>query len=199
LRLPLVAAPGEAFIYGPASLQVFHALLERKLASRGTSPTRFLEREVLGPLRMGSQRYLSDQRGHPLLATGFMQTPEQWARVGRLIIDGGRPVLRRGSLAEALRGSRANPAFGLGFWNNRAAADQGAREVSVEDMLDLPWQQQSWRNACLCRDAPTDLVASIGSGNQRLFAVPSLELVIVRQGINTSFSDAEFLRRLLRK
>jgi CubicO group peptidase (beta-lactamase class C family) len=199
LRLPLAAAPGEAFIYGPASLQVFHVLLERKLGSRGTSPTRFLERQVLSPLRLGSQRYLADQRGHPLLATGFMQTPEQWARVGRVVLEGGRPVLRRSSFDEALRGSRANPAFSLGFWNNRASAQPGAREVSVEDMLDLPWQQQNWRNACLCRDAPPDLVASIGSGNQRLFAIPSLELIVVRQGINTAFSDAEFLRRLLKR
>ena len=40
LRLPMVADPGAAFIYGPSSLQVFHAVLKAKLhgqAPRGIS------------------------------------------------------------------------------------------------------------------------------------------------------------------
>ena len=41
-------------------------------------------------------------------------------------------------------------------------------------------------------------VAVVGSGYQRLFVIPSLDLVIVRQGTNAKFSDAEFLRKLLR-
>jgi hypothetical protein len=42
-------------------------------------------------------------------------------------------------------------------------------------------------------------VAVVGSGYQRLFVIPSLELLVVRQGENAKFSDAEFLRRLLRR
>ena len=64
-------------------------------------------------------------------------------------------------------------------------------------MLELKWQQQSWRGTCICRDAPTDLVAAIGSGYQRLFVVPSLDLIIVRQGVNAKFSDGDFLRIIL--
>ena len=61
-------------------------------------------------------------------------------------------------------------------------------------MLHEKWPKQQWRNACLCRNAPSDLVASIGSGAQRLYVVPSQDLVIVRQGKDSAFSDAEFLR-----
>ena len=42
-------------------------------------------------------------------------------------------------------------------------------------------------------------MAVVGSGYQRLFVIPSLDLVIVRQGTNARFSDAEFLRKILRR
>jgi CubicO group peptidase (beta-lactamase class C family) len=196
LRLPIVATPGERFIYGPASLQVFGELFRRKLAPYRETPTRYLERKVLRPLGLGPQEYKSDQTGNPLLATGFRLTAEQWSRIGRLILSGGAPVLSQGSLSQALRGTNANPAFGMGFWNNRSAG-QRAREFDIEDMLEHDWWEQDWREACLCRDAPADTIASIGSGYQRLIVIPSMNLIIVRLGKNARFSDAEFLRILL--
>jgi hypothetical protein len=68
--------------------------------------------------------------------------------------------------------------------------------VDVEDMLEKDWDQQSWSRACLCRQAPDDLLACIGSGYNRLFVIPSQDLVIVRQGWNGGYRDAEFLRLL---
>ena len=39
------------------------------------------------------------------------------------------------------------------------------------------------------------MIAAIGSGYQRMFIVPSMNLVVVRQGADTGrFSDATFLR-----
>ena len=199
LNARVIAPPGASFIYGPASMQVFHALLARKLAARGRdTPARYLERRVLGPLGLGKQRYLADRAGHPLLATGFTMTAAQWARMGRLILAGGAPVLDNG-MDEAFRGSHANPMFALGFWNNRLAGVPGAREVDPEDLLELKWQQQQWRNRCLCHSAPNDLVAAIGSGGQRLYVVPSRELIVVRLGGPSKFSDQTFLRALFRK
>jgi len=190
----IVAAPGSSFIYGPAGLQVFHAVLARKLAARGKeTPTHFLERRVLRPLGLGRQRYLADRAGQPLLATGFTMTAVQWARLGQLVLAGGAPVLKRGP-GQALRGSNANPMFGLGFWNNRLAGSFG--EVEPEAMLARKWHQQSWTNSCLCRAAPPDLIASVGSGGQRLYVVPSKQLVVVRLGHVTDFSDGAFLRAL---
>ena len=64
-------------------------------------------------------------------------------------------------------------------------------------MLSPKWSSQHWADACLCRAAPNDLVACIGSGYQRLYVIPSLDLVVVRQGRDGRFSDAQFLRLLL--
>ncbi len=51
LRLPLVAEPGRAFIYGPSALQVFHQILKEKLGEK--TPTEYLERRVLRRLHLG--------------------------------------------------------------------------------------------------------------------------------------------------
>ena len=85
LRRPIVARPGDRFIYGPSSLQVFDELFRRKLSVYRETPTQYLERKVLRPLGLGPQEYKRDRAGNPLLATGFRLTAEQWSRMGRLI------------------------------------------------------------------------------------------------------------------
>jgi CubicO group peptidase (beta-lactamase class C family) len=199
LRVPQVAAPGEAFIYGPCALQIFHEFFKRKLAPRGETPTHFLERKVLRPMGLGRQNYKRDVVGDPLLATGFMLTARQWSRMGRVMLAHGAPVVPEALFAECLRGSGANRAFGMGFWVNRLAGNKDAREFDIEDMLELKWHQQNWRDTCLCRAAPDDLIASVGSGYQRLFVIPSLGLIVIRQGEDAKFSDGQFLRLLLGK
>ncbi len=195
IRASIVADPGTAFIYGPSALQVFHQVLKRKL--RNESPEHYLERRVLRRLGLGSQRYLPDRAGNPLLAAGWILTAREWSKLGRLVLADGSPVISANSLAQCWRGSPANRAFSLGWWNNRAAPS--GREFDFERMLIPKWQQQDWRDACLCRDAPSDLVACIGSQNQRLYVIPSQRLIVVRQGDGGSFSDAEFLRLLLNR
>jgi CubicO group peptidase (beta-lactamase class C family) len=195
IAAPIVASPGSAFIYGPGALQVFHQVLKQKL--RGESPTHYLERRVLQRLGLGSQRYLKDSAGNPLLAAGWYLTARQWARLGQLVLAGGAPVVTPGSLTQCWRGSSANRAFSIGWWNNRAAP--GGREFDFEDMLVPKWPRQNWSGAVLCRDAPNDLVACIGSGYQRLYVIPSMGLVVVRQSSGGRFSDGRFLRLLLGK
>ena len=193
LRAQMIAEPGSAFIYGPAALQVFHKVLKEKLGDR--SPTHYLERRVLHRLGLGRQRYLPDRADNPLLATGWILTAREWAKIGRVVLNNGAPVISSKSLEQCWRGTAANRAFSLGWWNNRAAPN--GREFDFEQMLMPKWPNQNWRNACLCRDAPSDLVACIGSEGQRLFVIPSLRLIVLRQADGGSFSDAHFLRLLL--
>lgn len=193
INLPLVAEPGTTFIYGPSALQVFHAVIKSKL--RGETPQHYLERRVLRRLGLGPQRYLRDRAGNPLLATGWCLTARQWAKLGKLVLADGAPIVSSSSLGQCWRGSPANRAFSLGWWNNRAAP--GGREFDFENMLNAKWSRQNWSDACLCRGAPSDLVVCIGSQYQRLYVIPSTGLVLVRNGSGGSFSDAHFLRLLL--
>jgi hypothetical protein len=41
------------------------------------------------------------------------------------------------------------------------------------------------------------MIVGLGSGYQRLFVIPSLEAIVVRQGFSAKFSDAHFLRLVL--
>src|SRR5438105_1925003 len=195
IRGPLVASPGSAFIYGPSAFQVFHAVLKQKL--NGDSPRRYLERRVLHRLGLGSQRYLTDSAGNLLLASGWLLSARQWAKLGEVALKDGAPVVSSGSMSACWRGSGANRAFSLGWWNNRQAP--GGREFDIEAMLIPRWQRQSWGGTVLCRHAPSDVVACIGSGYHRLYVIPSMNLVVVRHGSGRKFSDAQFLRLLVRK
>ena len=203
MRVPVVARPGTAFIYGPSHGQILCELLRRKLAARNETPFRYLEDKVLDPLGLGAVEHKEDAVGNPLIASGFKLTARQWLRFGMLILHHGtfgrREIVPASLLNECLRGTSPNPAFGMGFWLNKEASDPAAAEPDIEDMLDKKWQQQDWRNVCICRQAPPDMVVALGSGYQRLCVIPSLDLIIVRQGENASFSDSTFLRTLLGK
>ncbi len=199
IRQELSASPNSRFIYGPAAMQVFHEVLRRKLATRSESSTHFLEQQVLRPLGLGPQRYLLDRSGNPLLAAGFKLTADEWLRMGQLILHGGKPVVSSSTLHPCLSGTEANPAFSLGLWNNHLADEARGREVSVPKQLLLKWPKQDWHDACLCKQAPADLIASIGSYGQRLYVVPSLDLVVLRQGESANFSDITFLRLLFNR
>ncbi len=201
ISLPVVARERSAFIYGPSHLQILCEVLRRKLERRRGTPYGYLQSRVLDPLDLGDVRHIEDREGNPLMATGFMLTARQWARLGDLILHGGlyhgARVVDRALLEGCFRGTEANPAFGMAFWVNREAGKQGARELDVEKTLEPDWRREDWRRACICRDAPADMIVSLGSGYQRLYVIPSLDLIVVRQGVNAAFSDGDFLRILL--
>ena len=202
LKLPVVASqPGTRFIYGPAQLQIFCEVLRRKLAVQNETPWSYLARRILHPLGLRSVNSLCDAKGTPLLASGFKLTAREWATFGQMVLGRGtcrdKRILSPESLDNCLRGTGANPAFGLAFWLNRRAGDPRAREFDIEDMLEKDWEKQDWRNACICRDAPPDLLACVGSRAQRLLVIPSMNAVVVRQGTGGPFQDGRFLRLLL--
>lgn len=199
IKSSLATTPGTRFIYGPASMQVINEVLRRKLASKKQTPVQFLERRVLRPLGLGPQRYLPDRAGTPLMDAGFMLTPDQWLKIGKLMLNSGRPVISSEAFQACLTSTPASPAFGMGIWNNRLASKSDSRELSVTRELLKKWPAQSWRNGCLCKAAPSDLIACIGSHGQRIYVVPSQELIVLRMGVRGDFSDDKFLRLLFAK
>jgi CubicO group peptidase (beta-lactamase class C family) len=197
IRLSAVAGPGAVFTYGPSHLQIFSELLRRKLNDRSTIS--FIQEKVLNPLGLVSLEYKKDSLGHPLPASGFELSAREWARLGELVLGHGNyhghQVVSAELLQQAFVGSGANPSYGLTFWLNRQAPR--GREIDFEKMLDLPWQREDWSNNSICRAAPPDMVVALGSNYQRLFIIPSLNALIVRQGSPSKFSDAYFLRLVL--
>jgi CubicO group peptidase (beta-lactamase class C family) len=197
VRLPVVAAPGSVFTYGPSHLQILAELLRRKLNGRSTIS--YFEERVAAPLELSSLEYKRDSLGRPLLASGFELSAQEWARLGELVLGNGnyhgRQIVSANLLRQAFSGTAANPSYGLTFWLNRQAPN--AREIDIEKELDLPWRRAHWGNFCVCRAAPPDMIVALGSNYQRLFVIPSINALIVRQGSNAKFSDAHFVRLVL--
>jgi len=201
LRTPVVAPRGAAFTYGPSHGQVLCEVLRRKLAPHGMTPYEYVRLKILRPLGIGDVEYRSDAQGMPLVASGFHLTARQWGKFGLMLLHRGtygrRVIVQEKEFAQCFESTRINPMFGLGFWLNRGAKNSYATETDIENLLGRKWNQQDWRLRCISHSAPPDLYAAVGSGYQRLFVIPSLDLVIVRQGSDAKFSDAEFLRRIL--
>jgi CubicO group peptidase (beta-lactamase class C family) len=197
IHLSIVAAPGSVFTYGPSHLQIFSELLRRKLNGRGT--VSYLEEHVLQPLDLSNLEYKKDRRGNPLPASGFELTAREWARLGELVLGHGnyhgRQIVSASLLRQAFTGSNANPSYGLTFWLNAQAPR--AREIDIEKEIDLPWERARWPGITICSRAPPDMVVGLGSGYQRLFVIPSMNALIVRQGWSSKFSDTHFLRLVL--
>jgi CubicO group peptidase (beta-lactamase class C family) len=200
LKVASVARPGLVFTYGPSHVQVFCELLRRKL--NGGSTFAYLQERVLSPLGMGGFEYKQDRKGNPLFASGFQLSARQWIRLGEMILGhgqfNGHQIVPSDLLNQAFIGSTANPSYGLTFWLNRPAGFF-ASETDIEKRLDLPWQRANWRGICISKTAPSDMVVGLGSHYQRLFIVPSMNLVVVRLSFaDAKFSDGEFLRLILK-
>lgn len=194
---------GTSFVYGPSHLQVFCEVLRRKLAKRGTSYAGYLDRKLINPLGITITQWRSDNHGNIIPSAGMWMTGRDWLRFGDLVVRrgewDGRQLIPTEELGKCFSGTPINPAFGLCFWINSHRLHPQAREVDVEVFLDREPMPEDWSHACLSKAAPTDLICSLGSNFQRLYMVPSMQLVVVHLGKKgTKFRDAEFLSLLFK-
>ena len=189
-----VNGDGGRFSYGPSHWEV---LAEEIREHRGPSLDGWVRKFVPGVRADARARWTRDDKGRLFFSTGARMDAAGLLPAGRGVLDGMQrgkwPVEVRAMLSQ---GTQANRMYALGFWLNRGASFPEAREIDVESSLGRNQSAAFWSNACLCREAPSDLLAMIGTRGQRVYVVPSRNLVVVRQGDGRGFSDAEFLRRL---
>ncbi|HYK53895.1 MAG TPA: serine hydrolase domain-containing protein [Candidatus Eremiobacteraceae bacterium] len=110
LDVELKNEPGTKFTYGGIPLQVFGAVLARKLESLGETPHEYLTRRILNPigLEVGKWRTLAD--GTKPLPTGAFVAPLEWIKYGQFVCE------RHAEFAPCFKGSKANARYGLGWW-----------------------------------------------------------------------------------
>ena len=188
LGLPGLFRPGTVFDYGPGAIEAFGELLERKMRKRGSSALAFLGTKVLRPGGIEVASFKMDAGGGLMFSSGTRMTPRNVLRLGELVLR----MMKKDVAPELFRGTRPNPGYGLTFWLNR-----GSQEIPVEEALEF-WKpgDRRWRHATLARSAPRDMITMVGSRNQRVYVVPSLELIIVRMGDSKGFNDAQFWKLL---
>jgi CubicO group peptidase (beta-lactamase class C family) len=190
LTLAMVAPPGERFQFGPSHLAVLGEVLRRKLAAQSSDPLTYLQERLFDPIGMKISGWERDAAGNLNLAAGATLTAVEWAKFGVLIrnqgVWNGESVLKASSLEACFRGSKAAPRFGMTFWLNGPVSDS-ARDAAAR--VD----QRSFYPGGLA-----DLVVAAGFGNQRLFAIPSLDLVVARLGERSpDWRDRDFLELLV--
>ncbi|HYL27964.1 MAG TPA: serine hydrolase domain-containing protein [Candidatus Nitrosotalea sp.] len=110
LAMTLRDEPGTRFTYGGIPLQVFGAVLARKLVPRSTTPHEYLRERILKPagVEVASWRTLSDGT-HPL-PTGASLSAQNWLAYGRFVIE------RFSQLAPCFEPTPVNARYGLGWW-----------------------------------------------------------------------------------
>lgn len=182
---------GARFIDDAAPYVIFTELARRKLSAAGVDPdpAMYLSARALAAIGCTPIGWERRADGAARFDTGAFVTLRGWAAVGEFIRRGGvwraEQLADTYALGDALRGSPAEPRAGFGFW--LAAPARGP--ISCNSDL---WRVQS--------PAPVDLAMAAGEGGQRLYIVPSRDLVVARLTAADApaplWSDAQFLSAL---
>lgn len=193
---PLRDAPGVVFQYGPAPFQIFGEIMKRKLAAsrQNSDPTEYLRARVLAPEYIAIGQWRRGRDGNPLMPQGAALTARNWAKFGDFVMRRGDRFLDVDALAANFAPTRANPGYGLSWWLLRPGLVGPTRSMPIDAPADLARR--------------FDVRMAAGAGDQRLYLIPRLETVIVRQadGIieamlgrrrGPAYSDAAFLRLAL--
>lgn len=187
-----VAEPGAVFDYGSAP-NVFGAALQRLLGSERVEA--YMQRRLFAPLGIDVRWGGSFADGNPQLSGGAFALTRQWLNLGELVrqrgVWRGQRLVSEAGIFTLLEGTGANPAYGFYWWLKKpvppAVAASPQFERHIRALLDATW-------------LPEDFAMAAGAYEQRLYVLPSLRLVVARNGPRSAagrYEDVEFLSRLL--
>ncbi|MBX7053851.1 MAG: beta-lactamase family protein [Pyrinomonadaceae bacterium] len=188
----VIATPGTEFEYGPVPFQIFGELMTRKLKSGNETVYEYLDRRILKPIGI-NVAFWRNSNGQPLLPQGASLTAREWLKFGQFLRDhgkwNGKQLIAKKLLDELVVGSKANPAYGLTFWLNRDGKGPAGRPGRRNAVMEIS------ENGIASGLA--DMYMAAGAGNQRLYIIPSMDMVVVRQAAFGEWDDREFISRLI--
>jgi CubicO group peptidase (beta-lactamase class C family) len=171
-RAPVLDVPGTRERYSNPGMAMLGYCVTASLRGTRTPDVRSLLRErIMRPLAVADREWsvgygsVTTVNSLPLAATwgGGSYSPNATARVGRLMLHHGtwqgQELLDARAVSAAIAHSGLPGHSGLGWWVN-----------------DSPDGTRLWKSA------PKDAFGGAGAGQQLLLVVPSLDLIIVRNG-----------------
>jgi CubicO group peptidase (beta-lactamase class C family) len=182
------------FQYGPSCYYVLGEIMKRKLAGRGQTPLDYLKQRILDPIGVEVGPWVHDACGNPHIPNGAYLTARNWARFGQWLLQSGewsgKQVVRRDLLEELVGPSRANPGHGLALWLNQPGGHGASRLQSAPPGAPAGF---------IYHDGLPELFAALGAGKCRMYIIPALGMVVLRQGDTEGdrFDDNTFLSLLL--
>jgi CubicO group peptidase (beta-lactamase class C family) len=203
---PSEAEPGTRFAYGPYPFITMGALLERLRPAERFED--YLVRRILGPLGVQVEWRAKCADGKPQLAGGAAMTARDWATFGEFIrlggVHKGQRLLPDSLVRQLFTPSTVSAAYGLSWWLSGGTTAQapglGGEATDRPVLRRLARRRGAPAAPADARVVPSDLVMAAGAGKQRLYLIPSRELVVVRLGPlrgGREFDDVAFLRALL--
>ena len=166
---PLAHPPGRYQQYSSGSTNLLCAVLRQRAGAGPELPWR----ELFQPLGLGSAVWEPDAAGTPVCSSYLWATPRDWATLGQFALqDGvweGTRLLPEGWLAgttTALPGDGEETGYAAGWWVNRLPDGSLAKPQLPADAY---WMQ--------------------GHDGQRVYIVPSAQLVVARLGFSPKVTD----------
>jgi CubicO group peptidase (beta-lactamase class C family) len=149
---PMAAPAGTRFNYNGG----LPAVLALVLARNTHMPLpEFARQRLFEPLGISDWEWTRDLQGRPLAYSGLRLRPRDLAKIGRMVLDGGRwnsrEIVPASWIAASLAPHVATGEYGYFWWRGVVRAGERTYE---------------WRGG-------------LGNGGQRLFLVPALDLVMV--------------------
>lgn len=187
LEYRLAATPGSEFVYNNVNSQLLGMVVE---AATGQRYAHYLSDRLWS--RIGAPRafvWLDRSKGMARTFCCLQTSARGWLSVGRLLLEGGaydgRQIVPADYLREALSPSSTNPNYGFQIW--LGSPHQAQRRYTPASPLAITHSEPYLAD---------DLFFFDGYGGQRVYVVPSAELVIVRVGTTSLAWDDSILPNL---
>ncbi len=166
----LIHPVGEVQQYSSGSTNIACRVLADRLRTDANLP----RQQLLGPIGATSAVFEPDAAGVPVCSSYLWATPRDWAAIGQFALDegfvDGKRLLPEGWMRSATTNTtattREDENYGSGWWLNRTV--DGGKEVAA---------------------LPADAYWASGHDGQRVYVVPSENLVVVRLGFSPDVGD----------
>ena len=156
LEQPLVTPPGTVYNYNGGNTALLAAAIAK---ANGTYIHDYAREKLFAPLDISQSEWVSmPASGEIAAASGLRLRPRDSAKLGQILLADGQ-------------------------WNGRQVIPKGWASESMKPRLNgagiYYYGYQWWLGRSWLADREIDWIAGVGYGGQRLFIVPSLDLVVM--------------------
>ena len=136
LAAELDSAPGVSFAYNNKAVNLLAGVVEK---ASGQSMDVYVRQHLFEPMGIRPGRWLKDRAGHPYAMADLALTAADTARIGQLVLDGGRwqgrQLVPADFIRQMLSPSARMPSCGLLWWLQPAWMRGNFRHDAVARML----------------------------------------------------------------
>jgi CubicO group peptidase (beta-lactamase class C family) len=159
--------PGTVWEYESPNTLILSRIVKDAVGGSEADVLNFARRDLFGPLGMQSAVFETDATGTPVGSTNMLASARDWAKLGLLYLNdgvvGGQRLLPAGWVAYSRR-STLGTSYGAGLWTNDGTSEGAQGRIAA--------------------GMPADSFYASGRLGQRVYVMPSQQLVIVRLGIS---------------